>query len=57
MPRPYRAWGYPITPLVFIAFSLYLIGNTILAQPKDSMIGGGLLLLGLPIYWYYQKKL
>jgi amino acid transporter len=56
MPRPYRAWGYPITPLVFIAFSLYLIGNTILAQPKDSMIGAGLLVLGLPIYWYYQKK-
>jgi APA family basic amino acid/polyamine antiporter len=56
MPRPYRAWGYPITPLVFIAFSLYLIGNTIVAQPKDSAIGAGLLIAGLPIYWYYRQR-
>jgi amino acid transporter len=56
MARPYRAWGYPVTPLVFIAFSAYLIGNTILAQPKDSAIGAGLLLAGLPVYWYCRAK-
>jgi len=57
MARPYRAWGYPVTPIVFIAFSLYLIANTIVAQPKDSAIGAGLLIAGLPIYWYYKGKL
>jgi basic amino acid/polyamine antiporter, APA family len=56
MPRPYRAWGYPITPLVFIAFSLYLIANTIVAQPKDSAIGAGLLVIGLPVYWYCRNR-
>jgi amino acid transporter len=56
MPRPYRAWGYPITPLVFIAFSLYLIANTIVAQPKDSAIGAGLLVIGLPVYWYCRSR-
>ena len=56
MNRPYRAWGYPVTPLVFILFSAYLIGNTILAAPRDAAIGAGLLLLGLPVYWYYGKK-
>ena len=57
MARPYRAWGYPVTPLVFIGFSLYLIGNTIVAQPRDSAIGAGLLIAGLPIYWYCQRNL
>ena len=53
--RPYRAWGYPVTPLVFILFSGYLIGNTILAAPRDAAIGAGLLLLGLPVYWYCRR--
>jgi len=56
MDRPYRAWGYPVTPLVFIAFSVYLIGNTVLAEPRDSAIGIGLLLAGLPIFWYYRRR-
>jgi APA family basic amino acid/polyamine antiporter len=56
MPRPYRAWGYPATPLVFIAFSGYLIGNTILAAPRDAAIGAGLLLVGLPVYWYCRAR-
>jgi APA family basic amino acid/polyamine antiporter len=56
LPRPYRAWGYPGTPLVFIAFSGYLIGNTILAAPRDAAIGIGLLLLGLPVYWYCKVR-
>ncbi len=56
MDRPYRAWGYPVTPLVFIGFSLYLIVNTIIAEPLDSLIGIGLLLVGLPVYWYCRAK-
>ncbi len=56
MARPYRAWGYPITPLVFILFSGYLIVNTILAAPRDAAIGGALLLAGLPVYWYCRRR-
>ncbi|MGQ0703737.1 MAG: APC family permease [Gemmatimonadales bacterium] len=54
--RPYRAWGYPVTPLVFILFSGYLIGNTILAAPRDAAVGAGLLVLGLPLYWYFGRR-
>jgi basic amino acid/polyamine antiporter, APA family len=54
--RPYRTWGYPITPLVFVAFSLYLILNTIINAPRDSLIGGGLLIAGLPVYWWCRKR-
>lgn len=56
MARPYRAWGYPVTPIVFILFSLYLIVNSIIAEPKFSLIGAGLLVAGLPFYWYFTTK-
>jgi len=49
--RPYRAWGYPVTPIVFILFAGYLIWNTIVEQPLDSAVGAGLLLVGLAFYF------
>ncbi|MDX2058762.1 MAG: amino acid transporter, partial [Gemmatimonadales bacterium] len=51
LPRPYRTWGYPATPLVFIGFSGYLIWNTIVQQPLESAIWLGLLGLGLVFYF------
>ena len=54
--RPYRTWGYPLTPVVFILFSGYLIVNTIRETPKDAAIGAALLLAGLPVYWYCKRK-
>jgi amino acid transporter len=56
VPRPYRTWGYPVTPLVFIAFALWLVGNTIAESPRESAVGAGLILLGLPGYWYWKRK-
>jgi basic amino acid/polyamine antiporter, APA family len=55
VPRPYRTWGYPVTPLVFIAFALWLVGNTIAESPRESAVGVGLILLGLPGYWYWHS--
>jgi APA family basic amino acid/polyamine antiporter len=49
--RPYRAWGYPVTPLVFIGATVYVIWNTIQEQPRDAAIGTGLLLVGLLFYY------
>ncbi|HET9385084.1 MAG TPA: amino acid permease [Gemmatimonadales bacterium] len=54
-PRPYRTWGYPATPIVFIFFAVWLVLNTIVATPKDSAIGAGLILLGLPGYYYWRR--
>ena len=53
--RPYRTWGYPVTPIVFIAFAVWLVCNTIVQTPKDSAIGAGLILLGLPGYYYWRR--
>ncbi len=55
VPRPYRTWGYPLTPIIFIAFAIWLVLNTIVATPKDSAIGAGLILLGLPGYFYWRR--
>ncbi|HLQ59168.1 MAG TPA: amino acid permease, partial [Gemmatimonadales bacterium] len=46
LPRPYRTWAYPLTPIVFIAFAVWLVYNTIVETPKDSAIGAGIILLG-----------
>lgn len=54
--RPYRAWGYPYTPVVFILFSLYLVINTLIQDPRDGIIGLGIILLGLPAYAYWSRK-
>jgi APA family basic amino acid/polyamine antiporter len=54
--RPYRAWGYPYTPVVFILFSLYLVVNTLIHDPRDGIIGLGIILLGLPAYLYWSRK-
>ena len=54
--RPYRTWGYPVTPIVFIAFAIWLVYNTIVETPRDSAIGAGLILMGLPGYWYWKKR-
>jgi len=54
--RPYRTWGYPVTPIVFIAFALWLVGNTIRQKPLDSAVGAGIIMVGLPGYWYWKRR-
>jgi basic amino acid/polyamine antiporter, APA family len=54
--RPYRTWGYPIVPVLFMTVSAWLIFQTIRNTPKQSAIGLGLILLGLPVYWLLQWR-
>lgn len=56
MPRPYRTWGYPVTPIIFILFALYLVGDTIVQTPKESAVGAAILLAGVPAYLYWSRK-
>jgi APA family basic amino acid/polyamine antiporter len=57
MARPYKTWGYPLTPVVFILFSLGLVINTIVEKPREAAIGAGIILLGLPAYFYWKRKM
>jgi len=49
-PRPYRTWGYPATPLLFIMTMVGFIVDVCLKQPGDALFGFGLMALGLPLY-------
>jgi APA family basic amino acid/polyamine antiporter len=51
--RPYRAWGYPVVPVLFLLVTAWLLINTLLTTPVQALIGLGLILLGLPVYYYW----
>lgn len=54
--RPYRVWGYPVVPALFILGALFMVINTLMSRPVQSIAGLGLLVLGLPAYWYWSRK-
>lgn len=53
MPRPYRVWGYPVLPGLFVLSSLFVVGNTLVTRPFESLAGLGLLAIGLPVFWFW----
>ncbi|MBP6004920.1 MAG: amino acid permease [Pyrinomonadaceae bacterium] len=53
--RPYKAWGYPVVPIVFLFVSGWLLISTMINTPKESFTGIGLIILGLPVYYYLTK--
>ncbi|HUJ39419.1 MAG TPA: amino acid permease [Candidatus Acidoferrales bacterium] len=55
LPRPYRAWGYPWVPAVFIAGALALTISLLAARPVRSILGLALILLGLVFYPRWQR--
>jgi APA family basic amino acid/polyamine antiporter len=55
-PRPYRTWGYPVTPLVFLAINGWMLVYLLLHQPFQSLAGLGTILAGVPLYFLAGKK-
>jgi amino acid transporter len=54
-PRPFRVPGYPFVPLIFCGWCAYMVVGTVLYDPLKSLIGLGILLAGLPLYFLPQK--
>jgi len=54
-PRPYRAFGYPLLPAIFVLASAGLLFTTFLATPRQAVFGAGLMLAGLPFYLYWTR--
>jgi APA family basic amino acid/polyamine antiporter len=52
--RPYRVFGYPWVPLLFILASILLVGNTLAEKPVESMMGLILLAVGVPAYFWWR---
>ena len=54
--RPYKVWGYPVVPAIYILFCIGLFFNTIVTRPREAAIGMALILLGIPVYFFLKRK-
>ena len=55
-PRPYRCWGYPVTPILFIALSLWMIVFTFVQTPIVALAGSATIIAGLSLYFVARPK-
>ena len=58
LPRPYRTLGYPLTPLLYVAASLLLLGNMLVDVKTrvPSLVGLGIIVLGVPAYAFFRRS-
>ena len=56
LPRPYRTVGYPLVPVLFILGALVLVISTLFDRRRESLLGVGIMLLGLPFYFHWKKR-
>ncbi len=52
--RPYRCWGYPVVPLVFLLASVALLGNALVQQTRETALGFGIILAGIPVFYLWR---
>ena len=55
LPRPYRVWGYPLVPVVFLLASAGMIVNSLLTDPVNTGITFGIILAGVPVYYLAKQ--
>jgi APA family basic amino acid/polyamine antiporter len=55
LPRPYRTVGYPWVPILFVLVAFLLVLSTLHDSPRESIMGIGMIVLGLPFYSYWKK--
>ena len=54
--RPYRTWGYPIVPLLFLAVYIWFLAQVYVGKPLESRLGLVLIALGIPAYYLYRAR-
>ena len=52
----FRAWGYPVTPALFVLAAIYVVASSVASNPGNAAIGFGLLLLGIPVYLFWKAR-
>jgi amino acid transporter len=56
MPRPYKTWGYPVVPILFLLASAGMVLNALWTNPVDTGVTFGMMLLGIPVYYIWMRK-
>jgi len=54
--RPYRTFGYPVVPIIYIVIALLLVIDLAYLTPKTSGIGYLLVLTGIPVYFLWKRQ-
>jgi amino acid transporter len=55
LPRPYRVWGYPITPAIFLVGALFLLANALITDFVHLWFVFAILLAGIPAFWVWRR--
>lgn len=55
-PRPYKAFGYPVVPIIYLLFAALICVSLIVFTPDDTIFSIGLILLGIPVYYLFFNK-
>jgi APA family basic amino acid/polyamine antiporter len=56
LPRPYRAWGYPVTPVVFLLVTGFMMYYLLTERPLQSALGVLIMITGLVIYAVFRRR-
>jgi basic amino acid/polyamine antiporter, APA family len=54
LPRPYRTWGYPVVPILFLLASVGMVLNALWTDPINTGITFGIILVGVPVYYAWR---
>ena len=55
MPRPYRTWGYPVVPVLFLLASVGMVVNALVTDPVNTGVTFGIILAGVPVYFAWRQ--
>ena len=55
-PRPFRTWGYPVTPALFVLAAIAIVASVVRVNPEQSAIGAALMALGVPAFYYWKRR-
>jgi APA family basic amino acid/polyamine antiporter len=55
-PRPYRTWGYPVTPVIYLVIAALLVVDLAFLAPETSGMGYLLVLTGVPVYLLWRRR-
>jgi APA family basic amino acid/polyamine antiporter len=55
-PRPYRCTGYPLLPALYVLLGSAWAVNAALEKKKETLVGTGIVLAGVPLYYYWKRK-
>jgi len=55
-PRPFKAFGYPWTPAIFVLVSLAIVLNAYYSDPRVTGVGTLIILAGIPVYYFFQRR-